>query len=258
MSRQPGHVVFQGNASSRGALLYSPASGTPCVHWRLKIVEQMDPSLQLVHEIASSEPFDVTWAGTGRSPLANGPRELPAADRPWLAPRGTDGALLAPAGEAMELAPTSVTVKLVPERACIQALPVLHRPGSPGARAVARQLQLEGELLVEEVLLRPGDEIVAEGMLENIQVGGSGPFRAVARELELSDATLRVPSRAPLAPVLLPWALGTAAALLGGVGAAAWAARRFDLLPGLRRGAIALPSEVGPLRVARKHFSIPE
>ena len=158
----------------------------------------------------------------------------------------------------MELAPTSVTVKLAPERACIQALPVLHRPGSPGARAVARQLQLEGELLVEEVVLRPGDEIVAEGMLENIHLGGFGPFREVARELELSDATLRVPSRAPLAPVLLPWALGTAAALLGGVGAAAWAARRFDLLPALRRGAIALPSEMGPLRVARKHFSIPE
>jgi hypothetical protein len=87
-----------------------------------------------------------------------------------------------------------------------------------------------------------------------------GPFRGVAHEMELLGATVRVPARAVLAPVLLPWALGTAAALLGGVGAATWAAYRFDLVPrfhGATRGS-APPSEIGPRRFQRRHFSLPE
>jgi len=56
----------------------------------------------------------------------------------------------------------------------------------------------------------------------------------------------------------LPWALGTAAALLGGVGVATWAARHFDLVPHFLRPAAAPAAEMGPLGPMRRHFSQPE
>jgi hypothetical protein len=56
----------------------------------------------------------------------------------------------------------------------------------------------------------------------------------------------------------LPWALGTAAALLGGVGVAAWAARRFDLVPDVHHGTVTPTAEIGPLIHLRRHFSRPE
>lgn len=200
--------------------LRSPVSGTPCVYWRLRIVEELNPALRLVHEIASEEPFEIEdnrpgdAGGTGR-------------------------------------------VRILPGAADIRGTAVLHRPGSPGARAAGRHFELSGALGVEEIILRPGDEIVAEGLLEGFD-GDAGPFRAPAREHELLGALVRLPSRSALAPVLLPWALGTAAAVLGGMGVTAWAAAHFDLFPHLRHSVAAPVPEMGPLRPLRRHFSQPE
>lgn len=187
-------VSFEGTASVGSSnLLRSPVSGQPCVHWRLRIVEHLTPRTQLVHEVASSEPFELTWAGSGED------------GRP------------------------SVKVRLDPETARIQATPVLHREGTPGARAAARHFGLAGAVSVEEVVIHQGEDLSAEGILEDAAACGEGPFRATARGLELLDATVRTSSRS-LAPVLLPWALGTAAALLSGMGLASYAAWRYHLL----------------------------
>src|SRR5262249_1270825 len=58
-------VSFEATASANHELLRSPVSGQPCVHWRLRIVEHLTPRSQLVHEVASPEPFDLTWNSTG-------------------------------------------------------------------------------------------------------------------------------------------------------------------------------------------------
>jgi hypothetical protein len=212
---QGGKLTFVATTSSRRELLRSPVSDLPCVHWRLRIVEQVDPSLRLVHEIASTEDFDLTRPG-------------------------------------------AVRVRVVPETARIAAHAVLHRPGSPGALAVGRQFGFSGLLSVEEITLRAGEEVVADGVVEAEPGIASAPFRGVERDIELLAATLRLPARAVLAPVLLPWALGTAAALLGGVAAATWVAWRFDLVPHVHPGEITLPAEIGPHRHTRRHFSQPE
>lgn len=234
-------VKFAAVTSGRGDLLRSPVSGVPCVHWRLRIVEQVNGgTLQLVHEIASTEDFDVAWAGAGAV----------QASRRGGEDDGTARELGAPQTRA-------VRIRVSPQSARIEATPVLHRPGSPGAVAAGRHFGFSGHLSVEEVALRPGEEIVAEGFLERVDGALQGPFRGVERELELFEATVRLPARVALAPVLLPWALGTAAALLGGVGVATWAARRFDLLPDVRHGTVAPTAEIGPLIYTRRHFSRP-
>jgi len=216
------NVRLAGRASCPREPLRSPVSGTPCVYWRLRIVEELDPSLRLVHEIASEEPFEIVdEQGTG------------------------DGE-----GRVSH-------VRVMPSSAEIRGLAVLHRPGSPGSRAAGRYFELSGALGVEEIILRPGDEIVAEGLLEGFD-GEAGPFRAPDREHELLGALVRLPTRNALGPVLLPWALGTAAAVMGGVGVAAWAAARLNLLPHLRHTIAAPVPEVGPLHTFRKHFSLPE
>jgi len=94
-------------------------------------------------------------------------------------------------------------------------------------------------------------------MLEGFD-GEAGPFRAPARQHELLGALVRLPARNVLAPVLLPWALGTAAAVLGGMGVAAWAAGHFDLCPHVHHAMAAPSPEVGPLHPLRRHFSQPE
>src|SRR5215831_6228202 len=58
-------VSFEGTAQAGPELLRSPISGQPCVHWRLRIVERLTPRTQLVHEMASPEAFELTWAGSG-------------------------------------------------------------------------------------------------------------------------------------------------------------------------------------------------
>ncbi|MES1208562.1 MAG: hypothetical protein ABUS79_21700 [Pseudomonadota bacterium] len=221
-----GVVTFAGVTCRRGDLLSSPVSGVPCVHWRLRITEQLNNTLQLVHEIASPEDFDLAWLGTGTR----------------TSPAGAD----------------ALRIRVASPSARIQATPVLHRPGSPGAIATARQFGFAGQLSVEEVALREGEEIMAEGVIDEPVSGAAGPFRGVEREIELLGATVRLPARAALAPVLLPWALGTAAAILGGVGVAGWVAWHFELLPRRHQGVTAPAAEIGPVRVGRRHFSLPE
>jgi hypothetical protein len=184
-------VSLEASAEAGYELLRAPASGQPCVHWRLRVVEHLTARTELVHELASPEAFDLAWGGAGDE-------------------RGT-----------------SVRIRLDPSAAVIEATPSLYRAGTPGALAVASAFGFRGALSVEEVLIRPGDTLEADGVLQDLAFG-AGPFRAAAQGLELCDATVRLPSRS-LAPVLLPWALGTAAALLGGMGLATWGAWRYHL-----------------------------
>jgi hypothetical protein len=209
-------VSFEGTACAGSDLLRSPISGQPCVHWRLRVVERLTPRMQLVHEMASPEPFELAWAAGG-----------------------------AAGGEAGR---PGVRIRLEPEAARIHATPVLHREGTPGALAAARHFGFAGAVSVEEVMIRDGESLTAEGILED-PAPAEGPFRAASRGLELLDATVRLESRS-LAPALLPWALGTAAALLSGMGLATYAAWRYHLLhlPGghPHLGAIAPQAQMRP------------
>jgi hypothetical protein len=222
-----GNVRLAGHVACAGEPLRSPVSGTLCAYWRLRIVEELEPTLRLVHEMASTEPFEV----------------IETTARP------DDGA---DAG--------SRRVRILPGGAEVQGISIFHRPGSAGARAASEHFELSGALGIEETLLHPGDAILAEGVLEELD--GAGPFRATLRERELVGALVRTADRASLAPVLLPWALGTAAALLGGVGMAAWAATHFHWLARVHDAVVSpvtTPTlEMGPLRTARRHFSQPE
>ena len=232
-------LTFVGLTSTRNELLRSPVSGLPCVHWRLRIVEQVNASLRLVHEIASTEEFDLTWSENASPAVASGIRTTPQA-------------------LSVPVASGPARIRVVPETTRIEAHPVLHRPGSPGALAAGKEFGFTGSLSVEEIALRAGEEVVADGVLETLDGGSAGPFRAVERDIELLGATVRLPTRVALGPVLLPWALGTAAALLGGVGAATWTAWHFNLMPHVHHGVVVPPSEVGPDRPSRRHFSQPE
>jgi hypothetical protein len=178
-------VRFSAQVEPGADVVRSPVTDQPCVYWRLRIVERLTAGSQLVHEMASSQPFRLLW-GT-RDP-----------ERP------------------------PIRILIEPDTAHIEAPPVLHRPGSPGAVAVARAFGFPGVLSVEEVAIHPGDEIDASGTLFDPRQD-AGPFRTVEREPELVDATLTVAGET-LGQVLLPWAVGTAAAFLGGIGLATWAA----------------------------------
>src|SRR5262249_57889145 len=119
-----------------------------------------------------------------------------------------------------DVAPVRILIE--PQSARIEATPALHRPGSPGALAVARAFGFPGTLSVEEIAIQAGDEVAAEGTLHH-PVVDAGPFRTIEREPELYDATLTVAS-VSIGQALLPWAGGAAAAGLGGIGLAARAA----------------------------------
>jgi hypothetical protein len=195
LTRSP--VRFEATACAGPELVRSPVSGQPCVHWRLRIVEHLTSRTQLVHEVASTEAFELAWGGSDEAGPGNQPR-------------------------------SPVRIRFEPESARVHATPVLHREGTPGAAAAARAFGFVGPVSVEEVVIRAGDTVEAHGILDDV-AEAEGPFRAASRGLELFDATLNLESRS-LAPVLLPWALGTAAALLGGMGLATYAAWRFHLL----------------------------
>lgn len=188
MNQLQNGVKFQASAEVGPEVVRSPVTGEPCVHWRLRIVEHLTARSALVHEIASSESFVLAWGQPG-------PGATPA------------------------------RIRIEPETSRIEGTPHLYRTGTPGADAVARAFGFVGAISVEEVAIRPGDDVVAEGTLIHLD-DNAGPFRSVRREPELLDAVLQLPSRS-LGPALLPWAFGTAAALIGGVGLATWAAWRY-------------------------------
>jgi len=189
---QPQNIVkFQASAEVGPEVVRSPVTGEPCVHWRLRIVEHLTARSALVHEMSSSESFVLAWGHTE-------PGGSPA------------------------------RIRIEPETSRIEGTPNLYRTGTPGAEAVARAFGFVGAISVEEVAIHPGDDVVAEGTLMHFD-DGAGPFRTVRRDPELLDAVLHLPSRS-LGPALLPWAFGTAAALIGGVGLATWAAWRYHAL----------------------------
>jgi hypothetical protein len=267
-----GRVSFEGRvarrleASPTDALL-APASGIACVHWRLKITEPIDARLQLVHEVASAEGFDLTWLGARA--MAVGRQAVAAADAlaPSVALAAEPGlsALDQPRGGGGSHGEEGIRIRVDTESLELRAAPVLHRPGTPGALKVAEHLGLSRAISVEEIVLTEGERVQVAGVLDGGGVGPGahrGPFREVASPLELHQGSLVVAHRRELGPALLPWALGTAAAILGGVAATAWAAWRFDLLGGLEGGApshLAPPAQIGPdAPNLRTHFSRPD
>lgn len=203
-------VSFEARASAGAALLTSPVSGQACVFWRVRIAQRLTDRSQLVHEIASEDAFELRW---GR--------------------------------HADESGREDVRVRIDPMSANINAPPVLHREGTPGAEAAAQFFGLAGPVSVEETLIKSGEMLQAEGMLSDIDSAvGASLFRGTGRGPELLEATVTVESRG-LAPALLPWALGTAAALMTGMGLATWAAWRAHLLH-LPAQALRAPRLIAP------------
>jgi hypothetical protein len=187
-------VSLEAQAEPAEELLRAPASGQPCVHWRLRVVEHLTARTELVHDLASPEMFELSWGGAPDTARGRAP----------------------------------VRIRLDPETARIEATPTLHRAGTPGAEAVARAFGFRGAVTVEEVIIRAGDTVNADGLLQDLAYG-AGPFRAPSGALALYEATVRLPSRGLAPAALIPWAFGTAAALLGGMGLATWAAWRYHL-----------------------------
>jgi len=214
-------VSLEARAEPVAELLRAPASGAPCVHWRLRVVEHLTAHSELVHDLASPDSFELAW----------GNRE---GGRP------------------------SVRIRIDPESSRIEATPTLHRAGTPGALAVARAFGFQGNVTVEEVVIRPGEAVSAEGVLQDLSVGAA-PFRAPAHALALAEATVRLQTRSLAPAMLIPWAFGTAAALLGGMGLATWAAWRYHLahLPPANtvwRAAVSIPAHLTPPEPPRQRF----
>jgi hypothetical protein len=178
-------VKFSAVVEPGADLVRSPVTDQPCVYWRLRVVERLTVGSELVHEIASSQPFRLVWGARGG--------DVPA-----------------------------VRILIEPDGARIEATPALHGPGSPGALAVARAFGFAGALSVEEIVVHPDDDVAATGLLHH-PVVDAGPFRTIEREPELYDVTLTV-TGGGLGRALLPWAVSTAAAVLGGIGFAVWTA----------------------------------
>jgi hypothetical protein len=209
------HVKFAAQVEPGADLVRSPVTDQACVYWRLRIVERLTVGSELVHEMASSQPFRLVWGAR-------------------------DGAT------------PPVRILVEPDGARIEATPTLHRYGSPGAQAVARVFGFPGAVTVEETTIVPGDELVAVGTLFDPQVD-AGPFRTAVREPELVDATLTL-SSVSLGEALLPWAVGTAVVVLGGIGLASWAVWHTHA-----RHETAQPTRVGhgPTFLERPQFPHP-
>jgi hypothetical protein len=211
-------VRFAAQVEPGAEVVRSPVTDQPCVYWRLRIVERLTAGSQLVHEMASSQAIRLVW----------GAREA-------------------------ECPPVRITVQ--PDNARIEAPPTLHRPGSPGALAIARAFGFPGMLSVEEVAIHLGDEIDAMGTLFDPR-HDAGPFRTIESEPELLDATLTVAGET-LGQVLLPWAVGTAAAFLGGIGLATWAAWHVHAIRQAGTHAVRLHSPTYMERAQLPHPRLP-
>jgi len=262
-------IAFEGTLTRRSELLIAPASGAACVHWRLKIIEPLDARLQFVHELESPEHFDLCWVPPrAANQIEHGDKDAGRATALSVLPDESGRVSDLPSRLSSDLhwAATaahadSVRLRISPESMRLTVRPVLHRAGSPGALRVAQQFGLSDSVAVEEIALLEGERVGASGLLEatDNDVAG-GPFRDVSGDLELHESVLTLPQRRELGAAILPWALGTAAVILGGVGATAWTAWRFDLLsvfpsPPAHFRAVA---EIGPIRQIRRHFSLPE
>jgi hypothetical protein len=206
----PPSTRLSGTVGPVGEALRAPASGVPCAHWRLRIFEHVAPGLEFVHEVTSPEPMEIAYQPN--------PAEPP------------------------------VHVRLAPEHARIQAMPSLFRVGTPGALAVAQQFGLRGQVRVEEVVIRPGELVEAEGVLSDPATAlSSGPFRTIDAPMELLQATVRLETSLSLRPVILPFALTMAAAMVGTAAATAAVMHWWDLQP--HAGIPSIPQaapEVGP------------
>ena len=212
MLQPPPPTRLSGTVDPVGEALRAPASGVPCVHWRLRIFEQVAPGLEFVHEVTSPEPLEIACQPDPAAP----PRR----------------------------------VRLAPEHARIQAMPTLFRLGSPGALAVAQQFGMRGAVRVEEVVIRPGESVEAEGVLSDPAAAlSSGPFRTVDAPLELMQATVRMETSLSLRPVILPFALSMAAAVAGTAAATAALWHWWDVHPHRSPSIPGAPPEVGPQKI---------
>jgi hypothetical protein len=231
---EPALTTFQGKAAVVGEPLRAPASGLPCAHWRLRIVEFLAPGMELVHEVSSPHPLEIV-------------RDEPARAAPDL--DDDDGAGAGHRAFAPP-APPAARIRLAPESARIHAVPTLFREGTPGALAVAREFGLRGRVRVEEVLIRQGEALSAEGVLTDPAGALShGPFRTIDAPLELLAATLRLENGLSLRPIILPWVLGAAAAMLGTLGAATALLHWWD--GKVKRSVPNVPTEIGVKKIVR-------
>jgi hypothetical protein len=197
----PAPVSFEGEACAGATVLRAPASGQPCVYWRVRITQRLTARSELVHEIESDEAFEVAWGQ----------------------------------GDA------AVRLRVDPTASRIEAPPVLHREGTPGAEAAARLFGLTGAVIVEETVIKLHETLTAEGHVEDHDAAvGAAHGRGTTRGPELVDALVVVETKS-LGPALLPWALSTAAALVGGMGLATYAAWRAHLLSAPAANTIRLP-----------------
>jgi hypothetical protein len=207
----PAATRLQGTIGSFGEPLRAPASGLPCVHWRLRIFEQVAPGMEFVHEVLSPDPVELSYRPSPSEPM--------------------------------------VRVRLAADQSRVEAVPTLFRVGTPGALAVAQQFGLRGAVRVEEVLIRPNEPVEAEGVLcDPAAALSSGPFRTIDTPLELMQATVHVEAGLSLRPVILPWALSMAAIVAGTAGATAALVHWWDVHP--RPSTIpATAPDLGPGRV---------
>jgi hypothetical protein len=209
MLQPPPPTRLQGTVDTVGEPLRAPASGLPCVHWRLRIFEHVAPGMEFVHEVTSPEPLEIACQPDPAQP----PRR----------------------------------VRLAPDHARIQAMPTLFRMGSPGALAVAQQFGMRGAVRVEEVVIRPGEAVEAEGVLSDPSTAlSSGPFRTIDAPLELLQATVRMEASLSLRPVILPFALTMAAAVAGTAAATSALLHWLDVHPHRGPSIPGTPPEVGP------------
>ena len=206
-------TTLRGQVGASGELLASPASGAPCVHWRLRIFERISPTMELVHEALSPEPFELRWTADPTVPPQ--PVRL---DAERAAHRGPAGA--APGGLG-------------------------RRPGGgPPLRAAGPGAGRGGADPAGR------DRRGQRGAVRSQRGRGAGPFRANQATAELCDATVKLPTGISIRPALLPWALGTAAALLGAAGAVSALSKLWKL----RLEGAAAADTIGPVKIRRPRW----